>query len=1079
MLTIYKASAGSGKTFRLVAEYLKLVLKNEANYRHILAVTFTNKATAEMKGRVVYQLSQLAANVGNNPYASLISEETGLSPEEIKSRAKEALRNILYDYDRFSVSTIDKFTQKVIKAFNREIGISPGYTLELDNEALLQEATDRLILKAGNDKKLLKWLSELGNERIRDKKSFIFRTEIFNLGKELFNEKFQDYFISGQRGLYSRKSLKKYRKELQTIIRRFESELKEKGGQGLAVLSEYNLVATDFNYGNSGIIAAFQKAVNKSYSFGKRITEDSADPENWVKKGHQRRDYILTVVENRLLPLLQDILIYYNRNFGEYITALKVKANLFTLGLLNDLQEEIDNIRQEKGILPLSDSNLLLKKIIDGSDSPFIYEKTGNTFNHFMLDEFQDTSAMQWGNFKPLIDNSLAEGKSNLAVGDAKQSIYRWRNGDWNILANKIETQFDANQIQIKNLLNNWRSHSNIIGFNNLVFPQMAARLATKFDKEQGYDGQNESEATSLFRKIYNDVEQIIDDPEQREGGFVQVNFFEESEESGYKEQSLAQLLKQVKQLQDAGFLGKDIAILVRRNAEGGEIIRYFMEAAELPENRSCNLEIISNESLFLNSSNCVTLVVGLISHLVNPDDKITKATILNEYNSFLYPILSGKGKEVIYNREGYTMDGRLPGSLDPGYENEFEAVFAPVIRQLKSTILNASIDEVVTLICRAFNLFEIEGDLPFLLGLIDQAAQIKSGLSNDLSNFLKWWEDKGHKLSVSVNDETEAIRLMTIHKSKGLEFKVVLVPFFDWPVLWSHTPVLWCHPEAEPFNTLPLVPVKAVKDLAQSHFRKEYFEEFFNSYIDNLNLVYVAFTRAVSALYINAPFNEKDKSESSVAKVLYNSLAGISGSGTLDEPGRCFTIGELKGETTDRKAGEQVLPVGRYVFNEFSSRLKLRTNIEFFSGGELSDKNLGILVHEILSEIKTTADIDRSCQRALKQQKITQSEYYIITRWLRELVGSDQAKEWFSGRHKIVNERELLSPSGIKRPDRVMFSDGKAIVVDYKLGEPMPGKYGRQVTGYSSELKKIGFAEVEGYLWYLKPNIIEKVCSL
>ena len=358
MFTIYKASAGSGKTFRLVGEYLKEVLKNGQNYKHILAVTFTNKATAEMKERVTNQLYKLSSGPEKSPYTALLIKETRMNAEEIKTRSKEALRNILHDYNRFSISTIDKFTQKVIKSFNRELGLSPGYTLELDNDTLLQEATDRLILKAGSDKELLRWMARLGEERIRANKSVNIRTQIIDLGQELFREKYQELFTGGNQELYNRKNLKAYRKELRKITDVFETVLKAKGEKGLQIITLNNLTIQDFSYGIKGVAAVFRKVVEGNFTFGKRILEATESPDKWVGRGHPRSDEIYTLSSAQLMPLLSEILEYYDANHTFYITAQRIIANLSTLGLLKDLQSEIDGLRHEKGILPIADSRI-------------------------------------------------------------------------------------------------------------------------------------------------------------------------------------------------------------------------------------------------------------------------------------------------------------------------------------------------------------------------------------------------------------------------------------------------------------------------------------------------------------------------------------------------------------------------------------------------------------------------------------------------------------------------------------------------------------------------------------------------
>jgi ATP-dependent helicase/nuclease subunit A len=1083
MLKVYKASAGSGKTFRLVAEYLKLIFQNEFNYRHILAVTFTNKATAEMKERVITQLYKISRNPEDSSYARLISSETGMPAEEMKSRASEALRNILHDYNRFSVSTIDKFTQKVIKSFNRELGVAPSYDLELDNDVLIQEAADRLILRAGADKKLKKWLTRFGNNRISESKSSELRGDILKLGNELFKEKFQEYFATNK-GFYGKKSLKAYRKIPRKITRDFDSRMAEYGKKGLNILAGNNIQPEDFKGKSRSVANVFSKLVSRNYAFGVATERARTDINEWATKSHDVG--IITLAQNELMPLLDIAMDFYQRESASYYTARLILSNLYTLGVLNDLQLEIENLAHEKGVLLLSDSNLLLKKIIAGSDSPFIYEKTGNTYSHFMLDEFQDTSAMQWDNFRPLIENSLAEGKTNLAVGDVKQSIYRWRNSDWDILANKLETQFDSQQIKIFDLKQNWRSETNIITFNNLIVQEMVDQAALKFNSEKEKGGA--TEYSGRFKKLYAGAGQLCGKDSQQNKGFVRVNFIDKKEDDDYKETALAKLLEQVRELQDSGYRGKDIAILVRRNNEGRDIVRFFLETAEKPENKNYNLEIISNDSLFLNSSPGVNFVIQFINHLVNPDDKIVKANLLNEYNIYIRPALGKKGKDFLpFSGNTTGKNTEEPGrQLDGEFEGEFETLFGQAIQNLKNQILSTSVDETIITVCRVFNLFGSAADLPFLQGLIDQASQLKAATTNDLSGFLKWWGEKGYKLSVNVNDETDAIRLLTIHKSKGLEYKIVLIPFFDWPVLWesNKNPLIWCEPESAPFNHLPLVPVKAGDEMSRSIFNKDYLQEVFSTYVDNLNLVYVAFTRAVSALIITAPVDLNSKVKPKVSNLLYDSVSNIVNTGKIagesDEAGMTFRFGELMpGDTKEDKTSGGII-LSEYVFNDFNSRLKLRTQTEdFFSEPVFSGRNFGILVHEILSQVESTADIEKACRRALNQQKIRPNDYPGLFSWIKEHIGLDEVKDWFSGEYKVLNERNLLSSDGVHRPDRVMAKGNEAIVVDYKLGSSDKKAYTRQVTLYASELKKTGFEKVTGFLWFIAQNKVEKVCQL
>ncbi len=1094
MLTIYKASAGSGKTFRLVVEYLKLVLHNENNYRHILAVTFTNKATAEMKERVIRQLFELASGE-KNAYSDILQKELNIPLTGIQERAKNSLRNILHDYNRFSISTIDKFTQRVLKAFNRELGINPGYVLELDNELILQEATDRLILKVNEKKDLLKWLTELGEEKIRNGSNFRIKNEILALGNELFKENFQEYFSSNDKDLYSRETLTNYNKELSSIIFAFESFLKKQGKSAMALISENGFTVDDFTQKQRGVAGYFQKlaenALPEPNSYVKTAAEDV---EKWYSKSNKDIDKsaIHSLVESKLLPLLNEILNFIGKKKTDYVTAKKILANYYTLGILYDLQEEIDAIRYEKGILPISDSNLLLKKIIGNSDSPFIYEKIGNIFSHFMLDEFQDTSGMQWDNFKPLIHNSLSEGNFNLAVGDVKQSIYRWRNSDWKILAHQIESDFKSFRVQPVNLSQNWRSDGNIIQFNNSIFGALKDVFVSAFQEKTAKEKPGiDLNIHDAIHEVYNDIVQVPGNLELQGKGQTRLNFVAFESKDDFQEKSLDLLLEQVKELQDKGYEAGDIAVIVRKNSDGLPIIQKLLEAGELPENQNYNFEIISNESLFLSSSISVNFILQIIKHLLDPNDRVLKGIILNDYKNYILSPLKKIGREKIFaeiqalGQQEIMFSEPLEFLLSEDFDAEFETFFAPLLDNLNKDLLNASVDEAIIRICEAFNLFELEEDVPFIQALIDQAAQIKSKLTNDLSNFIKWWDDKGHKQSVNVNDDANAIRLTTIHKSKGLEFKVVLIPFFNWETTWkgNTTPTIWCKTQHEPFNALPLVPIKANKDMAESHFWGEYMNEILHYYIDNLNLIYVAFTRAKSVLMVNAPKFEKPDNNA-VSQLLFDAVNAINDPlFKVEESDELTTFNFGKMDKPDRKnlKDKSIIPFGKYYFNDFNSKLKIRTiNKEYFSDEyHNSNRNLGNIVHEILASINSSEDIKNACDNAFKKRIITESENVKLQNWLSELIQNKDVKDWFSGQYQILNERSLLSGKSNFRPDRIMISENNAIVVDYKTGSLEKQAYEKQVKNYAWSLKEAGLKNVSGYLWYLKTNKVEKICEL
>ena len=1071
MLTVYKASAGSGKTYQLVVEYLKLLMQNPYNYKHILAVTFTNKATSEMKSRILEHLNILAKG-DNSVYLETLKSELNLTDEIIRHKSRQVLKNILHDYNRFSISTIDSFTQRVIKAFNRELGISPNFALELDDNMILEEAVDSLLAKIGHDEKLLEWLVRFSEEKITDNQSQRIEKNIISLGHELFKEKFQLFFPETKDSPYTRENIENLKNELGKIVALFETTLKKKGKEAIQIIDSNGFTVNDFSYNTSGVAGfLFNLSEGKIKTPGSRVLGALESAEKWVSKTHKQKTELQLLVENSLQPLLIEVIDYFDKESVNYFSANAVNEQLRMLGILTDLKEEIKTLLYEKGTIQLSDSNLLLSKIIGESDSPFIYEKVGSFFKYFMLDEFQDTSALQWKNFKPLIANSLSEGNKNLLVGDVKQSVYRWRNSDWNILAEQVNSDFPNFSPEIKPLAKNWRSDKNIIDFNNAIIEHLKSVFETTLF--QNSDEEWETQKIK-FRNVYNDFKQEEGKKSTEKNGLVKITFLNKDD---FYEHSTQLLIDQVKQLQNNGLKASDIAILIRKNSEGAKIIEEFLSAAKKEENADYNLSVLSNESLFLHASRSVLFVIAVIEWLIEPENKVTKVAILQLWQTCIKVELANKG--VVFPQNENELQ-----RLDKNFENRMNSELGVALNQIRAKVMLTSLDETISEICGHFQLFKLENELPFLQTLIDKAGEVKSSISNDLPNFLLWWNEKGYKTSVNVNDEVDSIRLLTVHKSKGLEFKAVLIPFLNWKTFSTGTqlPILWCRSETAPFNSFPLLPVKAKSELTNTLFKKEYIEETANSYIDTLNLLYVAFTRAKSALFINTVNQETGGKD--VNALLKESLQAMATKEPFetcwDEDKNIFEFGKLNSVQSKKQEATNMVLINDYVFNNFHNKLRLRLKSDDSvlqdEHHQKSVKNMGRIIHEILSKIKTENDLNKACEQALYDGKIDENERLIIQQELGSSIQSPEVKHWFDGSWKVINERSLLTPEEVLRPDRIMVSGESAIVVDYKTGKQKSENYNRQVMNYAKILKETGFEKVEAFLWYVALNEVERV---
>lgn len=478
-INIIRASAGSGKTHFLTGAFLELLMSEPTDYfKSILAVTFTNKATEEMKSRIIEQLNLLLKGE-NSSYLINLMQKTGFKESHVRNKSAAILQQILHGYSYFNIETIDTFFQKVIKAFARELSIPGNYNIEIDTQPAMNFAIDNLMEEIEESSDILQWLIDFSEARIDEGRVWDIKNELLVLGQEIFKESFAR--VSGEvfNVLAEKEKLATFKKHLSNIISSTEKTLADFGHTGLNIINENDFEISDFYRGNTGIPTFFRKLSEKQPDKPNRyVLEMLNGTNNWPSPKTNRREELIAVADKKLLPLLTEIIEFINQNLTRYFTAKEIIKNLYSLGILSDLAGKIQTYCKENNSFILSESPIFINKIIDNNEAPFVYEKVGNRYHHFMIDEFQDTSALQWSNFKPLVNNSLATGKDCLIVGDVKQSIYRWRNSSWEILANQIFNDFSSGQINPRSLDTNWRSCKEIIHFNNhvLSLPQKYCR---------------------------------------------------------------------------------------------------------------------------------------------------------------------------------------------------------------------------------------------------------------------------------------------------------------------------------------------------------------------------------------------------------------------------------------------------------------------------------------------------------------------------------------------------------------------------------------------------------------------------
>lgn len=1125
-LKVYKASAGSGKTFRLAIEYMKLALTNESNYRHILAVTFTNKATAEMKSRIIGELYHLAKGK-HSVYMDVLTHELGWHSMQVERQAQLVLKRILHDYSRFSISTIDSFFQRVIKAFNRELGINAAYNVELDEMSILEEAADRMIQSVEDDLKLLEWLDAFASDKIREGKGWNLKKDILRLGNEIYNETFKSLNDSLYEKLNDRSFLKDYRGKLSKIIVLYENKLKSLGQEGLNILAMEGLSADDFKGKGRGPAASFQKLKDLNFEPSNTVLQAAGDASAWVTATVKEpvKSQLLAVAETKLMPKLQDAIRLIETEKRKYITAKLIVNQLYTLGILVDLRKSVKELCREKGIVLISDSGHLLKDVIADSETPFVYEKTGSVYSHFMIDEFQDTSGLQWNNFRPLISNSLSEGNLGMVVGDVKQAIYRWRSGDWRLLAGKLGESFPVFGLQNEVLSSNWRSHGKVIRFNNTIFRLVPELLQQHIEGELAEAEIAENPVGITIPEVYADSVQEVSNKEVADLGQVRVRFLESKKDQADENEKLilSELVESIKSLQDKGVKAIEMAILVRQKKEARLIADLFLEQKSLPENRNYNFDILSGESLYINNSEVISLIISILTGFLNPDDQVVKAQLNYLYYRKIYPRLKesrrpnpgdGIRSAKADGKEYLNSDERAEtGAWKPETEGELETLNFELwtsdselqtpnseltlsqyiaSKSFQELVAGKPILEIIYSICEKFNLFSLADELAYLQAFVDQISVFERNHSSELTSFLNWWDENGSRFTIPISDSIDAINVLTIHKSKGLEFTHVFVPFFDWSV-HPHSspemaPLLWCQPDVEPFNEMELVPVRFKSDVGKSIFYREYFAEKFNTYIDNLNLMYVVFTRAKAGLYIWASFSSKLSTVGDLLKLAVEKQSSLGSCGLIADESVQFEtsydpekllveIGEYSALKEKNKEGQMMQDVrlSAFEFADFRQFLNIRKRGEDFfthDNKKQSGINKGKLIHEILSLIATTGDLPKAIKRMATEGKIGSDEAGKMLAELTVLLADPEVKSWFDGSYRVVNERNILTgANGVKRPDRIMIGADGVVVVDYKSGDMESDKYKYQLRTYIRELKNCGFENVSGYIWYTKTN--------
>jgi len=1079
-LTVYRASAGSGKTYTLTRDYLQIAFRAPNYFERILAVSFTNKAAGEMKERILKEISALADGRACDFTDYFLKQFDG-NHQQLAQRAKKCLQQMLHNYHRFAVGTIDQFFQKVLRAFIRELKLQPVYKLQLDDSEVIRKAIDTLLLKVEESPELQAWLKEMALARIEDGKTWDFRYAIEAFSPELAKEHFQEFRDVLYEKVHNKAFMQSWLRQLNAEVAQFETTLKQYGSKGLEAMESRGLSFDDFKGKGRGPASHFKKLKNTPQKAEPSATVRKAlnDPNEFTTKTAPTD--VVMFAEQTLAPLLRDVVAFYDANLKRYNTIAEVKKYIYVLGLVTDISAHVRDYCNEENLFLLSDTSRLIQLIIDGNEAPFIYEKVGNHYNHFMIDEFQDTSHLQWDNFRPLLLNSLSEGHDSLLVGDIKQSIYRWRNGDWDILARQVYDNFRHQGVETQTLDYNWRSKKQVVAFNNSLFCAMAQVLQSDLNAQ--WPEQEENPWGEVIVNAYADTMQKVVDKPSKEGGYACFEFVERESLAQAREEVLAeQLPAAIRLLQDKGYALKDIAILVRRGSEGQAVADALMacqEAAQAGEAYRYNF--ISNDSLYLYKASPVRLLVALLRY-VNDPVSIDRATIVNEFSRYI--------------QAGSATTHALFADEEPELLAD--------LSQWKHLAVHELVDQLIA----RFGLFEGKKYYPYLQVFQDIVHGYVQENPVDVFSFLAWWDEEGIGKTLTVNEEQDAIRILTIHKSKGLQFKAVLVPFCEWPVTvhGQLSPLMWCKPREAPLNELPVVPFKYSKNtMPNSAFQTDYFEETMRQYVDSLNLAYVAFTRAEEVLIAFAPAQRQKKSATSsghighimrkASELYVNMFGDAPAAGFVDltekieeeEQRWAVIVGELPDAKRELESAA-TLQLDAYHVHPGEQRLRMKQHAaDYFIADkeqQLLAINEGKLLHEAFAHISSVQDVSGAVQRLVFDGKISAQEQTKYEEQLHAYLAHPKAGQWFSGDWQVHTENEIILPERYTakneknaagqwsfRPDRVLSKPGETLVIDFKFGEYRGhhGGYVRQVQRYVSLLQEMGYPQVQGYLWYVK----------
>jgi len=1046
---IYNASAGSGKTYTLVKEYLKMAMSGHGPeaFRKILAMTFTNKAATEMKERVLSTLEKLhRQDPSITDLMQTLVKETGLTVPEISEKADEMLRAILHNYSDFSIGTIDSFMHRVVRTFAYDLHLPVTFSVELQKENLIKQAVDDLIDQAGENPEITSILKGFTEFYTDEEKGFDIRRELSETANDLLDDQKAEaikLLSEIQPGEYI-----KLRTEFQKTVQLYEQKIRALGDAVLKLLENRNIEVKALASGKNGIYSFFKKSAefgiksNDHLELGKNAAK-TIETDKWTSSTcSQSEESAIESIKDQLYNAVEEILILQAKEGKDYRLRIMIKDSLFTMALMSELSNMIDKIRQNEHLLHISEFNRRVAEIVFHEPAPFIFERLGEKYQHYLIDEFQDTSILQWQNLLPLIQNGLATKSASLIVGDGKQAIYRFRGGDveqfirlpepypHNLTPMQLDryTLLKANQKK-QPLETNYRSLPEITNWNNKI-----------------YNALSEKWLTGDFQDVYKDLNQKS--PEKKTGGYVSVDFLVADPENGFTlgDVQVHRILEIIRQLVDEKhYEYSDIAILTRNN-KNGSFIANSLIAEEIP--------VISNESLLVASSSEVQLLLAWLRVLADQN------TSVNLFHICSY--LVERNKLSIKTLPDLVTQCRME-------ESEVIELLSTAGIFINTERLRASsLPEACHSICRAFG-FHLQSN-PFLQFFMEAVWFATDQVTPDIPSFLEYWEEKQSKLSITLPQNANAVRIMTIHKSKGLQFPVVIFPFafnekrqgsFEWVSDQNRLPAGLPSARLSINNKLDLTVFSDLLELENNRYN-----------LDLINLMYVATTRPEDALYILSEGIEL-KDAAGWGNFLNHFCTNLSSENLV--AGKLYAWGNeafLNQRDKKPKVEEDSILV-KYSIGAWQDKIQIHRESNLIWDPEDPSEAVmqGKLVHLALSWINTREDLPMVKQRLLEDGLCSALEAVKIIAQIENLLKLPELEACFLPQNKRYSERTLILSDGtLLRPDRVVETEQETIVIDYKTGKVKPS-HTKQIEGYMQTLQGMGKKSLKGYLVYLHEN--------